>query len=59
MANLEIKTHIKNRWIELTITEGNTTITYDIWKGELEDIKAHLENAIEDINYMIQKLENE
>lgn len=59
MAQLEIKTQIKHRWVELTITEGNTTITYDIWKGELEDVKSIMENAIEDINYMIEKLENE
>ena len=58
MSQLEIKTRIKHIWVELTITEGSTTITYDICKGELEDVKAIMQNAIEDINYMIEKLEN-
>lgn len=52
-----ITTQIKASWIELTIKEGSAEISYDIWKGELIDIKTQLENVIEDINFMIDKLE--
>lgn len=54
--NMEIKSQIKSKWIELTIIEGNTKMTIDIWKNELESAKAILENVIQDIDYMIEKL---
>lgn len=52
-----ITTKIKASWIELTIKEGSAEISYDIWRDELIDIKTQLENVIEDINFMIDKLE--
>lgn len=54
---MNITTQIKASWIELTIKEGSAEISYDIWRDELIDIKTQLENVIEDINYMIDKLE--
>ena len=55
---MEIKSQIKSKWIELTIIESNTKITFDIWENELEGTKAILENVIQDIDYMIEKLKN-
>lgn len=54
---MNITTQSKTSWIKLTIKEGSAEISYDIWRDELIDIKTQLENVIEDINYMIDKLE--
>lgn len=54
-----ITTEIKPRWVELTIEEGSAKINYDIWANELIDFKKQLENVIQDIDFMIEKLEIE
>lgn len=54
-----ITTKINASWFELTIKEGSAEISYDIWRDELIDIKIQLENVIEDINFMIYKLETQ
>lgn len=54
---MNITTQIKASWIKLTIQEGSAEISYDIWRDELIDIKTQLENVIEDINVMIDKLQ--
>jgi len=52
---MKITTRIKSSWVELIIEDGSATINCDIWKNELVEVKAMLENAIEDINHMIEK----
>jgi hypothetical protein len=52
---MKITTRIKSSWVELIIEDGSATINYDIWKNELVEVKAMLENAIDDIDHMIEK----
>ena len=52
---MNITTRLKSSWVELIIEDGSTTINYDIWKNELVEVKAMLENAIDDIDHMIEK----
>ena len=52
---MKITTRIKSSWVELIIEDGSTTINCDIWKNELVEVKAMLENAIDDIDHMIEK----
>jgi hypothetical protein len=51
---MNITTRVKNSWVELTIEDGNLIINYNIWRNDLVEIKEMLENAIDDINYMIE-----
>jgi hypothetical protein len=51
-----ITTRVKSNWVELTIEDSNTVINYDVWKHELQDVKLMLQSAIEDIDYMINKV---
>ncbi len=53
---MNITTRVKNSWVELTIEDGNLIINYNIWRNDLVEIKEMLENAIDDINYMIEKI---
>ncbi len=55
---MRITTKIKSSWLELTIEDRDTTICYDVWKNELEQFKAMLQDAIDDIDYMIEKTQN-
>ena len=55
---MRITTKIKSSWLELTIEDRDTTICYDVWKNELEQFKAMLRDAIDDIDYMIEKTQN-
>jgi len=55
---MRITTKIKSSWLELTIEDKDTTICYDVWKNELEQFKAMLRDAIDDIDYMIEKTQN-
>jgi len=52
---MKITTRVKSSWVELTIENSSATINYDIWKNELVEVKAMLENAIDDINHMIKE----
>jgi hypothetical protein len=56
---MNITTRVKSSWVELIIEDGSTTINYDIWKNELVEVKAMLENAIDDIDHMIKKTQEE
>jgi hypothetical protein len=56
---MKITTRIKSSWVELTIEDGSATINCDIWKNELVEVKAMLENAIDDIDHMIEKTQEE
>jgi hypothetical protein len=52
---MNITTRVKNSWVELTIEDGNLIINYNIWRNDLVEIKEMLENAIDDIDHMIEK----
>ena len=54
---MNITTRVKDSWVELTIEDGNLIINYNIWRNDLVEIKEMLENAIDDINYMIEKIQ--
>lgn len=49
---------MKSSWLELTIEDRDTTICYDVWKNELEQFKTMFQDAIDDIDYMIEKTQN-
>ena len=52
---MNITTKVKSSWVELIIEDGSTTMNCDICKNELFKVKAMLENAIDDIDHMIEK----
>ena len=52
---MNITTRVRSSWVELIIEDGSATINCDIWKNELVEVKAMLENAIDDIDHMIEK----
>ena len=52
---MTITTRVKWSWVELTIENGGTTVSYDICKNELAKFKDMLKDAIEDIDYLIEK----
>jgi hypothetical protein len=56
---MKITTRVRSSWIELIIEDGSATINYDIWKNELVEVKAMLENAIDDIDHMIEKIQED
>jgi len=53
---MNITTRVKDKWIELSIQNGSTTIEVDLWKEELNNVKDQLEEALDDVNFMIDKL---
>lgn len=55
---MRITTKIKSSWLELNIEDRDTTICYDVWKNELEQFKTMFQDAIDDIDYMIEKTQN-
>jgi hypothetical protein len=56
---MKITTRVRSSWIELIIEDGSATINCDIWKNELVEVKAMLENAIDDIDHMIELTQEE
>ena len=56
---MNITTRLRSSWVELIIEDGSTTMNCDIWKDELFKVKAMLENAIDDIDHMIEKTQEE
>ena len=52
---MTITTRVKWSWVELTIVNGGTTVSYDICKNELTKFKDMLKDAINDIDYLIEK----
>jgi hypothetical protein len=56
---MKITTRVRSSWIELIIEDGSATINCDIWKNELVEVKAMLENAIDDIDHMIEKIQED
>jgi chaperonin cofactor prefoldin len=53
---MNITTRKKDKWIELSIQDGSTTIEVALWKEELNNVKDQLEEALDDVNFMIDKL---
>ena len=53
---MNITTRVKDKWIELSIQDGSTTIEVDLWKEELNNVKDQLEEALDDVNFMINKI---
>jgi DNA polymerase III alpha subunit len=53
---MNITTRVKDKWIKLSIQDGSTTIEVDLWKEELNEVKDQLEEALYDVNFMIDKL---
>ena len=56
---MNITTRVRSTWVELIIEDGSATINCDIWKNELVEVKAMLENAIDDIDHMIEKIQED
>jgi hypothetical protein len=56
---MNITTRVRSSWVELIIEDGSATINCDIWKNELVEVKAMLENAIDDIDHMIEKIQED
>jgi hypothetical protein len=56
---MKITTRVRRSWVELIIEDGSATINCDIWKNELVEVKTMLENAIDDIDHMIEKTQEE
>lgn len=56
---MEITTRVKYKWLELSIQDGSTTIEVDLWKDDLNKVKDQLEEALDDVNFMIDKLSNQ
>ena len=56
---MKITTRVRSSWVELIIEDGSATINCDIWKNELVEVKAMLENAIDDIDHMIELTQEE
>ena len=52
---MTITTKPKWSWVEVIIENGGTTMTYDICKNELAKFKDMLKDAIDDIDYLIEK----
>ena len=58
---MKITTRVKDYydWVELIIEDGNTKLEIDLYEDDLNQAKIELEQALKDIIYLIDKIEND
>ena len=58
---MKITTRVKHYydWVELIIEDGNTKLEIDLYEDDLNQAKIELEQALKDIIYLIDKIEND
>lgn len=56
---MNIKSNARHNVVEIIITDSSTTINYDVWRNEAEQIKQQLQSVIDDIDWLIEKTERE
>jgi hypothetical protein len=56
---MNIKSRARNNVVEITITDSSTTINYDVWRNEAEQMKKQFQSVIDDIDWLVEKTERE